>query len=369
MICPHCLKTIDDGLDFCPSCNAYVRDDREPSRSEFVFCEGCGARLSSYDRTCPKCGRPAPGILSTSSASADLAAGKTASFPRLTQRMIDDAGSIPSVRASEVAVESLDPSSTNVLSAEQLAQADDRAPKRPAEVDGEDPYHKKKRRWPKVLAAFITVIALACGTTYFIVADPMGVMPGFYHDFKQAASEMFPMRQQAEDPASVPDGDEGTSSKDDAELTEAQAYQRLLASYNAIVAQHDGLDQIIDDYNGGYARKDFQARKDASAGAYASRTTLDKIIEEIKGLKLAQGSQYAQTVENLVQLATWVRTRVDIYCASWDISLSYTTESPATPAAETSILAPLRERKSEDQEAQSNYYANYKAFMPAEPAQ
>ena len=75
MICPHCLKTIEDGETFCPHCHGYVG---AVSRDEFVFCEGCGARLSLHDRTCPKCGRPAPGILSTDSASADLAAGKTA---------------------------------------------------------------------------------------------------------------------------------------------------------------------------------------------------------------------------------------------------------------------------------------------------
>ena len=64
MICPHCLKTIEDGASFCPYCNAYVGPGDGPEHTEFVFCEGCGARLSPHDRTCPKCGRPAPGILS-----------------------------------------------------------------------------------------------------------------------------------------------------------------------------------------------------------------------------------------------------------------------------------------------------------------
>ncbi|MFR7797256.1 MAG: zinc-ribbon domain-containing protein [Collinsella sp.] len=60
MICPHCLKTIEDGASFCPYCNAYVGPGDGPEHTEFVFCEGCGARLSPHDRTCPKCGRPAP---------------------------------------------------------------------------------------------------------------------------------------------------------------------------------------------------------------------------------------------------------------------------------------------------------------------
>ena len=89
MICPHCLKTIEDGSSFCPYCNTYVGPGDGPEHTEFVFCEGCGARLSPHDRTCSKCGRPAPGILSEDAAASDLAAGRTAGFPRLTQEQID----------------------------------------------------------------------------------------------------------------------------------------------------------------------------------------------------------------------------------------------------------------------------------------
>ena len=31
MICPHCLKTIEDGASFCPYCNAYVVRAMVPS--------------------------------------------------------------------------------------------------------------------------------------------------------------------------------------------------------------------------------------------------------------------------------------------------------------------------------------------------
>ena len=83
MNCPHCHATVSETDTTCPSCGAELS---APVRAhhEFVFCEGCGARLSSRDRTCPKCGRPAPGILSEHASASDLAAGKTASFPRLS---------------------------------------------------------------------------------------------------------------------------------------------------------------------------------------------------------------------------------------------------------------------------------------------
>ena len=117
MICPHCLKNIEDGASFCPYCNAYVGPGDGPEHTEFVFCEGCGARLSPHDRTCPKCGRPAPGILSEDAAASDLAAGRTAGFPRLTQEQIDTEVPHAPASATEVLSDAADPNETCVLPA------------------------------------------------------------------------------------------------------------------------------------------------------------------------------------------------------------------------------------------------------------
>lgn len=61
-----------------------------------------------------------------------------------------------------------------------------------------------------------------------------------------------------------------------------------------------------------------------------------------------------------------MRTRVDIYCSSWDISLSFdgTTDLPVKHQDE--ILAPLRERATEDSEARDAYFAHFKSYRPVE---
>ena len=41
------------------------------------------------------------------------------------------------------------------------------------------------------------MLALIGGAAVFIIKDPLGVMPGFYQAFQQAASETFPSRQVA----------------------------------------------------------------------------------------------------------------------------------------------------------------------------
>ena len=177
MICPHCLKTIEDGASFCPYCNAYVGPGDGPEHTEFVFCEGCGARLSPHDRTCPKCGRPAPGILSEDAAASDLAAGRTAGFPRLTQEQIDT--EVPHAPASAAAVlsDAADPNETCVLPAfdkdfgipkvdipTPVSLHDDaQKPKRKVHPD-EDAYHKHKRHIPKplIVIAVLAVVLRRC---------------------------------------------------------------------------------------------------------------------------------------------------------------------------------------------------------------
>ena len=238
MICPHCLKTIEDGASFCPYCNAYVGPGDGPEHTEFVFCEGCGARLSPHDRTCPKCGRPAPGILSEDAAASDLAAGRTAGFPRLTQEQIDT--EVPHAPASAAAVlsDAADPNETCVLPAfdkdfgipkvdipTPVSLHDDaQKPKRKVHPD-EDAYHKHKRHIPKPLI-IIAVLAVVCGGAYwFVTTDPMGVMPGFYDQFGQAAQTTFPTRQKGE--ATEDDTKQGDSAEvvqEDTVLTDDQLY-------------------------------------------------------------------------------------------------------------------------------------------------
>lgn len=384
MICPHCLKTIDDDASFCPFCHGYVGAG-SPAGSDFVFCEGCGARLSPQDRVCPKCGRPAPGILSTASASSDLAAGKTASFPRLTKQMIESSARErqadlrhEALTASQVAVDSVDPFATNVLDASDIEEAM-RAVKAPvskkaapAPVEsGADPYHKPEHRGIKRAAIALAAVGIVAGGAYFVYRDPLGLMPELRARVEQSASQMFPSRQRAAGSASVDvravaQAEADRAKSTDAVLTEDQAYQRLTAAYKTIVQQHDALGDVIDDYNASYIASDLDERKQAANTAYASRDALDAVISDLQGIKLQDGSAYAQEVQDLVQLAQWVRTRVDVYCSSWDVSLSYT-GSDLPSSHESKILAPLRERAEEDAQARDSYFAHVDAYKPASP--
>lgn len=351
------------------------------SEGEFIFCEGCGARLRGSERTCPKCGRPAPGILSEHSAAVDLAAGKTASFPRVTDALLAGAVPAPSPsKADELLERTLDAQETSVLSGDAIdaalaggdaaggdsPRARRRAARRKPRED-EDIYARPRRGRA---IAVVVALALAAGGVWFAVEDPWGVMPVLYEQFRDAAGEMYPSRETPEQPVSVDgeqgDADAGGTAGDavsDKALSEQEALSALTTLYDDIIAQHDALGTIIDDYNTGFADPDHARRQQFAAGAYAARDALDADLEQLRALELGRDSAYADDVEHLIQLAEWARTRVDMYCASWDISLSFTgTDRPSAHQAE--ILAPLRERRAADDEARDNFYANVVAWRP-----
>ena len=374
MMCP----TPTDHADDAPRGGA---PDAAPIaiEGEFIFCEGCGARLRPADRTCPKCGRPAPGILSEHSAASDLAAGKTASFPRVTNAMLADAVPAPAPsKADELLESTLDAQATSVLSGDAIDAALEgkaagaRKPRRaPRTCEGEDAYARPRRGRAVALAV---ALALVAGGAWFVVEDPWGVMPGLYAQFSQAAGEMFPSREAPEQAAPAPDGnahaddgqDDGAKDGEvvsDKALSEQEALATLTGLYNDIIAQHDELGAIIDDYNTGFADPDHARRQQFAAGAYAARDALDADLEQLRAIELGRDSAYADDVEHLVQLAEWARSRVDMYCASWDIALSFTGDDrPSAHQAE--ILAPLRERRAADDEARENFYANVVDWRP-----
>lgn len=376
MICPHCLKTIEDGASFCPYCNAYVGPGDGPEHTEFVFCEGCGARLSPHDRTCPKCGRPAPGILSEDAAASDLAAGRTAGFPRLTQEQIDT--EVPHAPASAAAVlsDAADPNETCVLPAFDkdfgIPKVDIPTPvslhddaqktKRKVHPD-EDAYHKHKRHIPKPLIV-IAVLAVLCGGAYwFVTADPMGVMPGFYDQFGQAAQTTFPTRQKGE--ATEDDTKQDDSAEvvqEETVLTDDQLYTRLDGLYQTIVSygDEDQIGEVIDSFNNGYLRTPLSTRQELSQSAYALRDQIKKTQDELNNLKYQDDTVYADDIAHLKQLVEWMYERVDVICQSWDISLAIP-DGESMSSHQSEILAPIAQGGNS---ALNQYDANVGSWKP-----
>ena len=382
MICPHCLKTIEDGSSFCPYCNAYVGPGDGPEHTEFVFCDGCGARLSPHDRTCPKCGRPAPGILSKDAAASDLAAGRTAGFPRLTQEQIDT--EVPHAPASAAAVlsDAADPNETCVLPAfdrdfgipkvdafvpaSSYDEAQVNKPKRKVHPD-EDAYHKHKRHIPKPLIVVAVVVAVCGGLYWFVTSDPMGVMPGFYNQFGQAAQSTFPSRQKGE--ATEDDAKQDTKQDDTSKvvqeetvLTDDQLYTKLDGLYQTIVSYNDEdqIGEVIDSFNSGYLRTPLSTRQELSKSAYTLRDQIKKTQDELDGLKYQDDTVYADDISHLKQLAGWMYERVDVICQSWDISLSIP-DGESLSARQSEILAPIAQGGNS---ALSQFDANVGAWKP-----
>ena len=148
-------------------------------------------------------------------------------------------------------------------------------------------------------------------------------MPGIYAEIERQAAEMFPSRQgtqeveapeeDSSDDASVPEVSDTTV------LTGDAAYERLTALYDEVGAYQDPLSTVVDEYNGGFLLSDLSARQSASEGAYTLRDAVQATIDAIDEVKLEQDSPYAEDLDHIRQLATWMYNRVDVLCASWDI--------------------------------------------------
>lgn len=364
MICPNCLKTVEDGTTFCPHCHAYVGGPAGENRSDFVFCEGCGARLSIHDRTCPKCGRPAPGILSVESASSDLAAGRTASFPRLTPGLVETEASRPStVSVAEVINDTMSPAETSVLRAADLEQQARKFSPAPVQ---EDPYHTHRRSYKGLVIALVLMV-LVGGAAGFIYFDPMHVMPGFYESFQNAAHEMFPSRQLPEDgAASITDDSAAIDAAEDDQslkpLTDDQVFEKLTTIYQQVVdfGSAERFGTCVDDFNSAYLAKSHADREQASSPAYELRDSVKRTIDELDQLQAPADTVYAEDIEHMKQLAQWMYGRIDQICSSWDVSLSY--EDGELPVDhQDEILAPMRRAGSSDYDS---YYANIEAWEP-----
>ncbi|MFR2951263.1 MAG: double zinc ribbon domain-containing protein [Collinsella intestinalis] len=375
MICPICNASISDDSSTCPACGADLSPRPASTQPDFIFCEGCGARLGDQDRTCPKCGRPARAS-SERVRRLRLAAGRTASFPRLTAEMI-----AARCRAPLRAPPPRDEQATSVLDAatsfppRRRPASRSAAPRpRPVVSDddlarGDDAYAKARRpRWVAPLAAVLLLGAVGV----FVATDPLGVMPGIVESFDRAASEMYPSRQVAEKGSasdSAPEtGETGAGEADGAHvLSEPEAFQLLSAVYAEITSYQDALGPVIETFNGQYLIKDFDQRSQASQGAYDLRSTIQQTLDELDSLRLTESTAYAEDVEHLKQLATWMYNRVDVLCKSWDISLAVPQgERPADHQDE--ILAPLREVSMVDGRAVDviEYEKNVAAWKPVE---
>lgn len=294
--------------------------------------------------------------------------------------MIADAVPVPGTLASSCV---RDDQATSVLDANDIASA--QAPSsgrsavsRPRPVVSEETLERgeaafRRPRRPRWVAPLIAVSLLGLGG-WFVVEDPLGVMPGFIDSFDRAASEMYPSRQVAEHEqeggqTSSGESDEGDGGPTDngSAVSDAEAYQLLSAIYAEITSYQDALAPVIETFNGQYLLKDYEQRKSASAGAYELRDTIQLTIDELDALNLPEDTAYTEDVGHLRQLATWMFNRVDVLCKSWDISLAVPQgERPADHQDE--ILAPLREVEMVNGRAVDviEYEKNVGAWRPVE---
>lgn len=340
-ICSNCKTELRDEDVVCPVCNTYT--GCTTAENNIVFCEGCGARIKPGDRLCPKCGRPAPSILSTQSAAKDLAYGNTSNFRAITDEDLEFAAkrqhlcNLPSPK--------FDPDATNILtplgdSVSVKHEAEDSVRFTRSMQEQDELCHKKKKKCTSRLVVLVLLGLLVSCCVYFVTQDPLGVMPGFWEQLQQSAQEVFPQRE--DNPSSQAGAGLGTPVDENRVLTNEEVFIKLDSIYQRIAGFKDSYGEIITLYNGYYIAYDKDKRLESAGPAYALRDLCDATVEELESLNLPTDCVYLDDIDHLIQLSKWMRGMADTICQSWDISLSF--EEGVSLAEHTSeITQPLRD--------------------------
>ena len=355
-ICSNCNAELNDDEVVCPVCKTYT--GYTTVENNIVFCEGCGARIKPGDRLCPKCGRPAPTILSTQSAAKDLASGNTSNFRAITNEDLELAAKRQHL--CNLPSPTLDPNATNILTplgdsvSPKTEAADNVRFTRSMQEQDELCHKKKKKRTSRLIAIFVVGFLVGCGI-YFVTQDPLGVMPGFWDQLQQQAQEVFPQRD--DNPSSQAGAALGTPVDEDRILTNDEVFVKLDAIYQRIVGFKESYGEVITLYNGYYIAYDKDKRMESAAPAYALRDLCDTTVEELSTLNLPQDCVYGDDIEHLISLASWMRGMADTMCQSWDISLSFD-EGVSLSEHTSEITQPLRDCLDEHGEDQNRLQYN-----------
>lgn len=310
MKCPSCGATVPAGALACPACHAELDVTQRITFPEAAWCPSCGALVDPGADVCPKCG-------------SSLAAGRPARHTRDLD--LPDIGSTGVMDALDDGTDA-----TGVMTRIESAipSAGDGG-SRSAARD-----HMPRPRTFMLAALFAVVVV---GGAALLITHPWNPAATSMRATEPADTSMsgFPGFVESlsgqDGSSSASEGGSDASSEGSSDPLDAlsQAHQDLSDLSDRVDASEESLRDV-----GVSGTAD-----ERSAGlAAAQQTSLDvsNLITRIGLMDDANGS-YADTVDNLLTLGSWLRNRCDALTEAWQRSVD--AEDPAASAQ--SILAPV----------------------------
>lgn len=295
-LCPKCGAIVPEGAPSCPRCHASTEVTQKIAVGELSWCSECGALLPPGADACPKCGAPV---------------GREPA-----RRLVRDLD-LPEIAEDEGS------DHTGVMTRIESAI--------PPAADESSPMASRDRMpLPKNFALAALFAVLIVGGAVLLITHPWDPTASITRASEPADTSMsgFPGLVESLTGQDVR-GSEETSVPDAFDSIES-AYDRLAELELEVEESEDELREIC-------ASGDGSSLDDGLSDARATSISISNLISESSLLDDEDGA-YAEDLEHLQTLGSWLRNRCDILTSAWERAV----DASSVEEVSDSVLADLR---------------------------
>jgi len=355
VICPNCGTHVPDGIGICPACHAELALTTVIPRIKGAYCQSCGALIPEGEKSCPSCGMPVS--RETLPVRLDQAAAHMARIESQDEEPEED-----EPRPPAHAIEDLPEIEDEAGEEEEthaMARIESAIPSEPEPYDPTLGGERMPQARALMTAAFAALFIVG-GAAYYI-AHPWD--PDAFSTKATVPADTSSVGYPGE--IDTLQGQDSSSGNNDVIAGDAATYQQLLEAWQQLGEFNESLQAREEALRTDGVSADADTRANGQAQMQETTLELSNLITSLETVDVTSGT-YAETLEHVNTLGSWLRNWADQLSEAWDLSVA--SEDPE--ASQEEILAPLTQNMTE---GGTNTYAslfaeNYVDWMPTEGA-
>lgn len=286
-VCPRCGELVPDGSEACPRCRASAEVTQRMSLDDLTWCPSCGALVPPGDDVCPRCGTPV-----------------RAEAPRRAMRSLE----LPEIDEGEDGADEAGAARTGIMTRIESAIP-------PADGEASPSAVRDRMPRPRVFALAALLAVVLVGGATLLITHPWDPSASNTRASEPADTSMsgFPGLVESltgQDASESENGEGRDEPAPDAFEQIESAYAQLAELEQDVEKSEDALRQACED-------GDDAALEDGLEAAQATSISVSNLISDSSVLDDEDGA-YAEDLEHLQTLGSWLRNRCDILTAAWE---------------------------------------------------
>lgn len=350
MICPNCGTSIPDDVVRCPACHADVGQAASLVPPQGIWCPSCGSLVPDGEGVCPHCGMPV--VRPKHARASDAAQLKIASGEEGdddTDEMPADGTDAPQLDG-DAEDERFENEDTNFVPRIESAL--------PAEpVSGNDRLQRAAALRVRTLVVALAAALLFVGGGVLFLTHPWDPQASDSRAKSEADTSM------AGFPGIVTElkgQDSGSVDAAEVESGDAATYKRLSDVYDQLKDLEERADADEQSYRTLAATPGSDERTNARNEAYQLSLDVSNLIASLSDIDVTSGT-YAEDLENMKTLASWLRNRTDALDSAWEKAMRVA--NPPSHAQEIDAYLP---DSSASDSYKERFDAHYDGWKPQE---